>query len=83
MEGQDQLHGQDAHQHPPLQQQQQQQQPLPNPSLQTPIAPLQSSDGQFSCQWVGCHERAANAEQLYVCRSDPTVRQQAPTDKHQ
>ncbi|KAL2051250.1 hypothetical protein ABVK25_008499 [Lepraria finkii] len=45
------------------------------PSLQqqTPGAPvpsLQSSaDSQFQCQWVGCGERAANAEQLYdhVC----------------
>lgn len=47
---------------PSLQQQQQQQQ---QPGV--PVPPLQSSaDSQFQCQWVGCGERAANAEQLYV-----------------
>ncbi|KAL6713435.1 hypothetical protein ACLMJK_008900 [Lecanora helva] len=72
-QSQDQLQGHDAHthqhqhQHPPLQQQQ----TLPNPPLQAPVAPLQTPDGQFSCQWVGCTERAANAEQLYehVCET--------------
>ncbi|CAF9922416.1 MAG: hypothetical protein ALECFALPRED_002080 [Alectoria fallacina] len=36
-----------------------------------PIAPLQSSDSQFQCQWVGCAVRAPNAESLYehVCES--------------
>ena len=49
-------------QDPSLQQQQQQQQP-PNAVQQLQSA---ATPTEFQCQWVGCGERAANAEQLYV-----------------
>ena len=41
--------------------QQQQQPPSAGQQLQSSAAPT-----EFQCQWVGCGERAANAEQLYV-----------------
>ena len=40
-----------------------------------PIASLQSSDIQFQCQWVGCADRAPNAETLYVSVSLPKMLQ--------
>ena len=46
-------------QDPALQQQQQPQSAVQQ--LQSSAAPT-----EFQCQWVGCGERAANAEQLYV-----------------
>lgn len=36
-----------------------------------PITSLQSSDSQFPCQWVGCADRAPNAESLYVSDTTP------------
>lgn len=63
-EGQGGLHTESHQNHQQGQQPVQHQHPAP-------IAPLQSSDNQFQCQWVGCADRAPNAELLYehVCES--------------
>ncbi|CAF9908866.1 hypothetical protein IMSHALPRED_007523 [Imshaugia aleurites] len=63
-EGQGGLHTESHQNYPQGQQPVQHQHPAP-------IAPLQSSDNQFQCQWVGCAHRAPTAETLYehVCDS--------------
>lgn len=63
-EGQGGLHTESHQNHQQGQQPVQHQHPAP-------VVPLQSSDNQFQCQWVGCADRAPNAETLYVSNTFP------------